>query len=215
MNQSKVSLSKAYQVALMKEEFFDTHMPQLRVRKVRGLHLVTFDVLRNLEREGKLKELPEGLRLEALREKIYPTLGVRRVLDETLIPEIREALIGELLEPHVHTILTDAVELYGIFASITLRLKLLSDKSRSTTQSAALIKIRTSQEEDILAVLMLAKLATGNVKVNLYHRLRAFRRSMQSLEDILSMARQNERDAKKRADLQRLTAGRLPSRSRY
>lgn len=215
MNQPKVSLSKAYQVALMKEEFFDTHMPQLRVRKVRGLHLVTFDVLRNLHREGKLKELPEGLHLAALRDKIYPSSGVRRMLDDTLVPELRDVLIGESLEPYVHAILADAVELYGLFANITLRLKLLSDKARSTTQSAALIKIRTSQEEDILAILMLAKLASGNITVNLHHRLRVFRRSMQSLEDILSMAHQNEREAKKRADLQRLNAGRLPSRSRY
>lgn len=211
MARNKTSLSKMYQVALMKEQFFDSQMPGLRTLRVRGMHLLTFDVLRNLHKEGKLTSVPENLRLEALKTVIYPPPGTQRVLDDTLIPEIKKVLVGELLEAQVHSVLSDAVDLYGLYASVTLRLGLATDKAPLAFSNAAVVKLRSSDEEDVLAKLMLQKLATGG-NVNLYHRLRAFRRSMQSVEDILTELHRREREVKKKTDLMRLSAGRLSSR---
>jgi hypothetical protein len=135
------------------------------------------------------------------------------LLLDNLLPAIKGALVSDYVEPQVHGILADAVDLYGIHAAITVRLKLATESDR-TVESKGIRRILDSREEDILATLMLQKLATGG-DVNIFHRLRAFRRSMQSLEDILAELNKHDREVKKKTDLQRLQAGRLPSRTRF
>jgi len=141
--------------------------------------------------EGKITEQP--FTLDELKGIIYPASGVKRLLEETLMPALTSKLKTPELLPSVFNLIQDALELYGLHAHVALRIGLKASGLPTSSLGAVLNAIQSSREGDILATLLLARLSRGDTNVNLFHRLRSMRRHLEAVENIINLANQERR----------------------
>jgi len=128
-----------------------------------------------------------------LKDILYPAKGVRRLIEEALIPALASKLKSPELLPHVFALIQDALELYGLHAHVALRIGLQASGLPTSSMGTVLNAIQSSRQGDILAVLLLGRLSRGDTDVNLFHRLRNMRRHLEAVENLINLANQESR----------------------